>query len=73
MEFVVGDGVGDSGRGRSWGQVGVMFGKGRRWKRNGGYGFVVLELDAHRGWESIGGGEGKVGIGRRVFEDLLME
>ena len=34
---------------------------------------MVLELDAHHGWESIGGGEGKVGIGRRVFEDLLME
>ena len=73
MEFVVGDGVGDSGRGRSWGQVSVMFGKGWRWKRNGGYGFVGLELDAHRDWENIDGGEDKVGIGRRVVEGLLME
>ena len=50
-----------------------MFGKGWRWKRNGGYGFVGLELDAHHDWENIGGGEDKVGIGWRVVEGLLME
>ena len=50
-----------------------MFGKGWRWRRNGGYGFVELELDAHRDWEDIDGGEDKVGIGRRVVEGLLME
>ena len=34
-----------------------MFGKGWRWRRNGGYGFVELELDGHHDWESIDGGE----------------
>ena len=32
-----------------------------------------LVLDANRDWENIDGGEDKVGIGRRVVEDLLME
>ena len=50
-----------------------MFGKEWRWWRDGDYGFVELELDAHRDWEDIGGGEDKVGIGRRVVEGLLME
>ena len=50
-----------------------MFGKEWHWRRDGGYGFVKLELGAHHGWENIDGGEGKVGIGRRVVEGLLME
>ena len=50
-----------------------MFGEEWRWRRNGGYGFVKLELGAHRGWENIDGGEDKVGIGMRVVEGLLME
>ena len=50
-----------------------MFGEEWRWRRNSGYGFVKLELGAHRGWENIDGGEDKVGIGRRVVEGLLME
>ena len=49
-----------------------MFGEEWRWRRNGGYGFVKLELGAHRDWENIDGGEDKVGIGRWVVEGLLM-
>ena len=30
-----------------------MFGEEWRWRRNGGYGFVKLELGANRGWENI--------------------
>jgi len=50
-----------------------MFGKEWCWRRNGGYGFVKLELGAHHGWKNIDGGKGKVGIGRQVVGDLLME
>ena len=50
-----------------------MFGEEWRWRRNGGYGFVKLELGAHRGWKNIDGGEDKVGIGKQVVEGLLME
>ena len=73
LDFVVGDGVGGSGEGRSRGQVSVMFGKEWRWRRNGGYGFVRLVLDAHHDWKNIDGGEDKVGIGRRVVGGLLMD
>ena len=50
-----------------------MFGKEWRWRRNGGYGFVELKLDARLDWEDIDGNGDKVGIGRRVVEVLLME
>ena len=50
-----------------------MFGKEWCWRRNGGYGFVKLELGAHHGWENIDGDEDKVGIGKQVVGGLLME
>ena len=50
-----------------------MFGMEWCWMRDGGYGFVKLELGAHHGWKNIDGGKGKVGIGMQVVGDLVME
>ena len=50
-----------------------MFGKEWRWRRDDGYGFVRLVLDAHHDWKNIDGGEDKVGIGKRMVGDLLMD
>ena len=50
-----------------------MFGKEWRWRRDDGYGFVRLVLDAHHDWKNIDGGEDKVSIGRRTVGGLLMD